>query len=263
MDRAGLLGQRSVVVAPGQRTWARLVRRGRGLDVRALAALGPWLVLAPHPDDEALGAGGMLARLAAAGADPRMAILTDGAASHVGAPRWGPRRLAGVRRQEAGHAVRALSVRPAVHLGWRDAAPPVVGDKVFRAGVRRLSALIVRHRVRALAVCWSGEAHCDHEAAAALARAVVTAARGRVRLYEYLVWGWTDPALGAKLNGRRVVSVDVAAARRAHRRSIDCHRSQTGTRVQGAVDPFRLPRAMIALTARPRTVLLEGAGHAA
>uniref|UniRef100_UPI003B8330C8 PIG-L deacetylase family protein n=1 Tax=Sphingomonas montana TaxID=1843236 RepID=UPI003B8330C8 len=165
--------------------------------------------------------------------------------------------------REAGHAVRVLGVRPAEHLGWRDAAPPAVGDATFRAGARRLAILVARHRIRALAVCWSGEAHCDHAAAAALARAVVRAARGRVRLYEYLVWGWTDPALGAKLAGRRTLSVDVARVRGAHRRAIDCHRSQTGTRIRGATDPFRLPRAMIALTRRPRTVLLEGTGHAA
>lgn len=243
-----------MVVAPGQTTWARLVRRGRAIDP---VVPGPWLVLAPHPDDEALGAGGLLATLTAAGAAPVVAILTDGAASHVDAPGWGPRRLAGVRAREAGHAVRALGAGAVVHLGWRDAAPPVAGDAVFRATVRRLAAIVRRRGIRALAVCWEGEAHCDHAAAAALARAVVRAARGRVRRYDYLVWGWTDPGLERAIAARRVVSFDVARTRPAQRRAIDCHRSQTGTRIRGAIDPFRLPRAMIALTARTRTVLLE------
>ena len=36
------------------------------------------LILAPHPDDEVLGAGGVIARLAAAGHDVRVAIVTCG-----------------------------------------------------------------------------------------------------------------------------------------------------------------------------------------
>lgn len=38
------------------------------------------LVLAPHPDDETLGCGGLLARAADQGLRPRVAFLTNGAA---------------------------------------------------------------------------------------------------------------------------------------------------------------------------------------
>ena len=41
---------------------------------------GPVLVLAPHPDDEVLGVGGTMARLAEAGAEVHVAIVTTGRA---------------------------------------------------------------------------------------------------------------------------------------------------------------------------------------
>jgi LmbE family N-acetylglucosaminyl deacetylase len=43
------------------------------------------VVVAAHPDDEVLGAGGTIAILAAAGVRVRLVALTDGGASHPGA----------------------------------------------------------------------------------------------------------------------------------------------------------------------------------
>ena len=43
-----------------------------------------FLVLAAHPDDETLGAGGLLARLHALGAEVEVLLCTAGEASHPG-----------------------------------------------------------------------------------------------------------------------------------------------------------------------------------
>src|SRR5690606_7925882 len=66
---------------------------------------GPWLVLAPHADDETIGMGGSLARAAAEGIDTRVAIMTDGA---LGGSQPG---LVETRRQEARRACACLGVR--------------------------------------------------------------------------------------------------------------------------------------------------------
>lgn len=250
------------MVAPGQSAWSGLLRRARPMRLRALH--GRMLVLAPHADDETLGAGALIAALAAAGRAPEVAILTDGSRSHVGAPGWSEARIAGARRIETGHALRALGVtRPALHLGWRDASPHRRDDPAFERTVRWLVTHIRRWRVTEIAVTWGGEGHCDHAAAAELAQAVVTRMRGAVALYEYLVWGWANPALGRRLRERRAISLDVARHRPAQRRALAQHRTQTGTRIAGAVDAFRLPRTMIALCGRPRMILLrQGPSHA-
>ena len=59
-----------------------------GLRVTSVAELVPpgsrLVVVAPHPDDEILGAGGLLAATARAGRDLLLVAVTDGQASHPG-----------------------------------------------------------------------------------------------------------------------------------------------------------------------------------
>ena len=49
------------------------------------AAWASAVIVAAHPDDEVLGAGGTMALLAAAGARLRLVAVTDGEAAHPGA----------------------------------------------------------------------------------------------------------------------------------------------------------------------------------
>ncbi|WP_188782244.1 PIG-L family deacetylase, partial [Sinomonas atrocyanea] len=76
------------------------------LDLAGLRAL---IVLAAHPDDETLGAGGLIAHAARAGAAVHVIVATDGEASHPDSPTLTRARLAEVRRREVGAAVAALA----------------------------------------------------------------------------------------------------------------------------------------------------------
>lgn len=213
-------------------------------------------MLAPHPDDETLGCGALIAAVTAAGGRAHTAFLTDGSGSHPDAPGWSAKQIAGLRRREAKAAVRLLGGEPDVlHLDWPDASPARPGDAPFERSLDRLVSWSRRRGIRRIAVTWAGEPHCDHEAAAALAVAV--AARLRCRLYEYLVWGWTVDDLASRLHGVRAWSVDSKAGRPRQRRAMDCHRSQRGGRIVGARENFRLPKSMLRLIDRPNTVLLE------
>lgn len=244
------------MVAPGARAWARLVSRSTRMTLNEAVRRGPWLVIAPHPDDESLGMGSLLAAIAGAGGEASVAFLTDGAGSHRDAPGWSAARVGWTRAAEARDALRRLGVpHPPLRLGWPDAAPYARDGSVFDRSVRALVAWCRQRRVRSIAVTWSGEPHCDHEAAADLA--TVVAGRLRATLYEYLVWGWTLPGVDARLRHRRVRAVDVSTGRPRQRRAIACHRSQTGTRIRGARDAFRLPKPMIELADRPRLILLQ------
>ena len=240
------------MVAPGACAWSRLVRRSAPVTIRAAARAGPWLVIAPHPDDESLGPGSLLAALAAAGGRGFVAFLTDGAGSHPDVPGWSAARVARTRAEEARHALRRLgNTAPPLHLGWRDADPFTRDSADFARSVDALVAWCRRRGIRSIAATWRGEPHCDHEAAADLASAA--ARRLPVRLYDYLVWGWTLPDVDARLRPVRAIAIDVAAGRARQRRAIACHRSQIGPRIGPG---FRLPAMMIALAARPRFVLL-------
>lgn len=68
------------------------------------------VVIAPHPDDEVLGCGGLLQRLAEAGRTLQLISVTDGSASHPGSDRWPVQRLSVVRPQESAEALRRLGL---------------------------------------------------------------------------------------------------------------------------------------------------------
>ncbi|MET0375034.1 MAG: PIG-L family deacetylase, partial [Rhizorhabdus sp.] len=68
------------------------------------------LVVAPHPDDEAIGAHAMMTRLRRRGVAVRVVIVTDGAASHPSSARWPRRRLVAERRRESRRVLRQIGV---------------------------------------------------------------------------------------------------------------------------------------------------------
>lgn len=192
-----------------------------------------WLVIAPHPDDETLGAGALIYQTAREDRLAAIAYLTDGTGSHPARP---GRRLAAVRRREAALAMRRLAGGPIdrIHLDWRDASPAAPGDALFGRTCRRLARLCERRRVDAIAVTALDEPHCDHAAAARLAYAVRDTSRRPLRVVEYIVWGQRrSPG-----NGARLITEPMPAGLR--RWALAAHRSQTGPS-QGP--GFRLPRA--------------------
>lgn len=229
----------------------RLVfRGGRLVAAHAEIAAHRWLVLAPHPDDETLGAGPLIGRLREAGRPVAVAFLTDGAASHPGSATHPRDRMRQLRRREARAALRALAgagTEP-IFLDWPDAAPFATDSPPFAATVASLAAICRRERITALATTWSGEPHCDHAAAFEVACAVARAARGRLALYQYLVWGGSRTHAG---RGLRTLPIDGRRSRARRRAAMGCHRSQTQALIADSPDAFRLPAAMIRSAARP------------
>ena len=67
------------------------------------------IVVAAHPDDESLGAGGLIAQAAACGVSVTVVVATAGEASHPLSPTVRPGALAVVRRGEVAAAVGALA----------------------------------------------------------------------------------------------------------------------------------------------------------
>jgi LmbE family N-acetylglucosaminyl deacetylase len=85
----------------------RLAERLPALEEDALRR--PSVIVAPHPDDETLGCGGLACRMIALGTPVHFVIVTDGAASHPMIP--GP-ELRAIREAEAIEAVARLGGAP-------------------------------------------------------------------------------------------------------------------------------------------------------
>jgi len=81
-----------------------------------------------HPDDEALLAGGTLARYAAEGVRAAVITCTGGEAGESWDPFVDPVRLSGVRREELREACDLLGVRQVQILGYHDSGVPARGD---------------------------------------------------------------------------------------------------------------------------------------
>lgn len=179
----------------------------RAVQARSLLGDGPAvaplradrvLVLAPHPDDETIGAGGTATLAIEAAAAVTVAIATDGDAS-VGSDLT-QQQLGARRREDAEAAARILGISDVRFLGHRDGhlasdLPGLVGD---------LHDLLEELDPEVVILPWWGDGHADHRA---LNDALVT-----VGCDEREVWGsevWTP----APVN--RLVDISAVAERKA------------------------------------------------
>lgn len=210
----------------------------RALSAKQLAqgkwAKARWLVLAPHADDETIGAGALIATKAREGRLAGVAFVTDGAGSHPHIDGHSRAGLVARRRREAELALRRLapSAPEPLFLDWPDASPPFEGQPAFERALARLVTLCRRSRVDAVAVTALHEPHCDHEAACRLAYALKVRAFLPLEVFEYVIWADGPPGAGYR-------AVRTAAAPTGPRRlALAAHRSQT-TPLAG--HGFRLP----------------------
>ncbi|MCD0486221.1 PIG-L family deacetylase [Streptacidiphilus sp. ASG 303] len=218
-----------------------------------LSGLRRVLLVAAHPDDEVLGLGGTVARLAAAGARLRLAAVTDGEASHPHSTAAAARDLARVRRQEA---VRALA---ALGAGDTEVVPLGLPDtQVARheaALAERLAGLMAGFD--AVAAPWSGDVHADHEAAGRAAAAAGAATGVPVLHYPVWTWHWArpdDPRVPWHRAARIPLGADAAARKRA---ALDCFASQVRPLGDDPADAPVLPPEELAHFLRDHEVVLR------
>lgn len=144
------------------------------------------VVAAPHPDDEILACGGLLASLAGRVSDITLISVTDGDGSHPGSAQWPPARLRDERRRESTRALTRLGFDTR-RLRWRHLALPD-GRVAEHASALREQLLREVSEGDRLLVTWRSDGHCDHETLGEVA-AHVAQVRGAV-LIETPVWAW-------------------------------------------------------------------------
>ena len=214
--------------APGtdERAWAAWpwmsTLPGGGL--AGLAGVTSAVVVAAHPDDEVLGAGGLISLLAASHARLRLVAVTDGERSHRG--HASPAVLARRRTAETAAALRALGARSAEVIRLR---LPDTGLAGREADLTAALAPLIRGFDLCLAP-WTGDLQPDHEAAGRAARQA-----GPAALYYYpgRMWHWAYPA-DPRVPWDRALRIPLpprAAARK--RAAITCFASQTTDRGHG------------------------------
>jgi LmbE family N-acetylglucosaminyl deacetylase len=162
--------------------------------------LVPTLVLAPHPDDETLGAGGLILKLSKVGVPVTIVAITDGENAY--ADRHG---LGDIRVLEQTEAIQRLGVSERMihrlHLPDRD-----VSDNEDQL-VELLLPLVTADMH--LIAPWQRDFHPDHEAAGRAAARV--AQRENLPITYYLFWTW-HRGKPSMLDGLRVTKLPLSNA---------------------------------------------------
>jgi LmbE family N-acetylglucosaminyl deacetylase len=143
------------------------------------------VVVAAHPDDETLGAGGLMATAAALSLDVHLFVCTAGEHSHPDSTTHRPEDVAALREGEVRSALGELAPRAAITLlnvadGQLDEHEQVLVDLLVR---------LLKDGRRTLVVApWRHDGHPDHDAAGRAA--ATTAHRTGATLWEYPIWWW-------------------------------------------------------------------------
>ena len=150
------------------------------------------VVLAPHPDDEILACGGLLACHAARGGVSLVVAVTDGEASHQGVPTWNADRLAERRRQESARGLARLGLFSSncpgiARLGLKDGGLAHCREQLVDSLGGQLAAddLVVS--------TWRCDGHPDHDAVGAAAVEVCTRVGCKLLQAPVWMWHWSRP----------------------------------------------------------------------
>ncbi len=226
-----------------------------------VSELGRVVVVAPHPDDESLGCGGLLALLAAAGQAADVLIVTDGSRSHPNSRSYPSPQLAALREQETLSALAALGLpADAAHfLRFGDCALPEAGTPEFTEACRRIHKILEDLSPNTLLVPWRRDPHCDHEATWRLLRGAAVQLASAPRWLEYPVWAWEHAAEEAAPRAEEAVAwrLDISPVLARKQQAIAQHRSQMGAIIRDDPTGFVLKPEMLRHFAHPWELYLE------
>lgn len=193
---------------------------------------GTMVMLAPHPDDEILGAGGIMARAHAEGERIGVIVLTDGGASDPGVC---PTLMKACRAWECRMGLTALlgEVPPLLMLPYRDGElnsrrPDLADTSALGRFLRDMAPVT-------LLVTDPGDGHADHKAAFGLACRIVG-----MGLAQRLVVLPVSQRVDGRFCPAHFEAHPVGDFTGVKRAAIACHESQT----QGSNTGFVLPPAV-------------------
>jgi LmbE family N-acetylglucosaminyl deacetylase len=206
------------------RDWKRLVSDGSPWSPQE----GPLLVVAPHPDDEILGAGGLIRTWTTRGAEVSVLSVSDGEAAEPARPGRGT-----VRREELMQALRKLCP---THVSVTRLGLP---DGRISCHVNRLrNALLSLARGKPTLIApYERDRHPDREAVAGVC--LKFARSQQLPIARYAIRAWPRAAADESREARWGKFLLTDEARRAKARALGCFRSQLDGRHVGVLtEPY-------------------------
>jgi len=173
------------------------------------------IIIAPHPDDESLAVGGLIAALTACEIQVQVIAVTDGENAYADFP-----NLGSIRRGEQERALQLLGVttREIVRLGLPDSNVTAHEPELINA-----LSYLVTPQTHVVAPC-PKDFHPDHEACGRAAKEVAEGPGAHLTFYLFWTWHRGTPALLRDLPLRLFQRSHDQQRRKAQ--AIQQHRSQ-------------------------------------
>lgn len=221
------------------------------VDPKFLAALNKCLILAPHPDDESLGCGGLISYLTSHDRQVKVIFTTDGSASHLNSKEYPKDKLSALRKKEAIEALQILGVEAGQisFYNGKDSGLEAKDEEGFFKYVELLHRDIVDFEPELILVPYELDPHRDHRATWQMLIAATENLTGVVPIiWEYPIWLYQNAAAGdlPLLKSGELKALDIIEHIQQKQLAISAHRSQTTDLISDDPSGFRLLPEMIA-----------------
>jgi len=187
------------------------------------------LVVAPHPDDETLGCGGLISRRRLQGDSVHVLYVTDGEAAFPDSKTLAPSAVGSMRRAEACDAMRILGVDLAemTFLSVPDGTLKDLDARAAAALESRIAEVLTRVAPDELILPCRRDGSSEHEAVFTRAMGALARSGLRPRVLHYPVWAhWSPRGLVRLLGAKRVWRVGDEGFWDVKRRAIGTYVSQ-------------------------------------
>lgn len=180
----------------------------------------PALIIAPHPDDEVFGTGGLILSKREAGARVCILFLTGGGASHSLCCGVHPSEVIKARRSLALRAAEALSVskEDCIFLDLPDGMLPTKHEADFDEAVNCVLKVLSCAKPQEVYVTHPGEVWADHCAAADIATEACRRYSASIMLWFYLVWAPLNQSVPGLLRFRWRLATRLSIAKYMNRK---------------------------------------------
>ena len=187
----------------------------RRIDESFLHDIERILIIAPHPDDEIFGCGGLLAGRNDNDKRTDILFLTNGEASHKDCCTMPKKDIAAMRQRLAISASEKLNVPQArLHfLDGQDGELPRQDQFGFVNLAEKIAACLEKLAPEAVFSPHPFEGWSDHIAAEELIRVAITMLPKRPKLYYYCVWFWHNMPLkkALQIDWQRAHLLDISS----------------------------------------------------
>lgn len=209
---------------------AHVTFSGIELPHKLLRTFGPTTIVSPHPGDETLACGGLIALLHRNKQPVSVVVVSDGGNSHPHSKELTRDALCSMRRIEVMTAAQELGVTSGdiQFLDYHDGEIPAELVSAFPAVVKHVGSVIEALKPQTLIIPFRGDSHADYTATWHIIRTALRRMKQPPRVLEYsLAAGPLTEALFDE-HKPTVWKLDIAPVLARKQRAILAHRSQLG-----------------------------------